>query len=253
MKKIPIIVLALAILFAGVSCIKEQDHRSSAKFTQITSFNMTDYEVSENFIDGLAFSPYLCWDEVAYYKCKADAVNQGYHGGFILSVRTASEDLDDEKALFTAADPKGGVGEIQGYVVFNQTDAMPDYDIEYVLDNFYSASTAVAGCAICNTLYHKRLKEKGEIVKGDYLKVTAEFYDGSNLVGSLEKYLIDYRGDELKMFEEWGEWNMNNDATLGNISIGSFKAVKFKVTTSGPHIKPVFCIDNYGTVYDVVY
>lgn len=252
MKKISWIFILLASFAAVVSCNKEG--RSSASMTLTTPFDLTDYEIKEYCVDGLLVSPSFCWDEVCDYKSLADGMNSGYHGGFVLSTRVATSAATDDVAKFTSCTTTGGVLGSSGYMVYNQTSTMPTKDIEYLLSGFHSASTEVVSCAITNNLYNKRLKDNNLIVKGDYLKVVAEFLKGGSVVDKLEKYLIDFATvTELKMTEDWDIWDMSKDAENQNKKITGFDAVKFKVECSGEHISPAFCVDNYSVYLSVEY
>ncbi|MBQ6253892.1 MAG: DUF4465 domain-containing protein [Bacteroidales bacterium] len=244
--------LLVATLVAVISC--DQKGKSTSSYNICTTFDLTDSEISQYCADGLLVSPSFSWDDVCYYMSLADAMNSGYHGGFLLSTRVATNDATDEMAKFTSCTTTGGVLGSSGYMVYNQTTASPSRDIEYKLTGYSSATTGVVCAAVTNTLYNKRLKDNNLIAKGDYLKVIAEFYNGNTLVEKLEKYLIDYSTvTELKMSEDWDIWNMEEDAGNQNKSITGFDGVKFTIECSGEHIVPAFCIDNYTVFLKVEY
>ena len=87
------------------------------------------------------------------------------------------------------------------------------------------------------------------------MKVTVEFYKAGNLVGSAEKYLIDYYTTrQLVMVNEWDVWDIQKELKdAGNATIGSFDGVRFRLQASGSEIKPCFCLDNYLIRLDVEY
>ncbi|MBR1927690.1 MAG: hypothetical protein IJ840_08110 [Bacteroidales bacterium] len=241
---------AALVALAAVSCDKPQ--RSTATFVQVTSFNMDDYSIENYFHDGIMFSPTLTWDDVSYYNSLASDLNTGFLGGFRVSVRKASDEATTEQAKVTSADPLGGSQGSNGYMVFTQFPVMPDFSIAYDLSGFYTAALSSYGCDICNTLYNKRLGDEGLISPGDYLKVKAEFYRGTALIGSIEKYLIDYATvTELKMENEWTGWTMAGES--GNSALSGFDSVKLIVESSGDGIDPAFCLDNYCVHMSVEY
>ncbi len=244
--------LAALVLVAAASC--GETKRSSSNFVQVTNFDMDDYSIEQYFVNNLMYAPLLSWDGVCQYNSSADELNKGYRGGFVLSVRKGTEDMPDELALKTSADPYGGSNGSNGYMVFTQTSSMPEADITYDLSSFFTASTASYGCDVCNTLYNKRMQEQGLISSGDYLKVKAEFYKGKTLVGSLEKYLINYKTVEEPVMEnEWVGWNMTKGSDGNNVTVTNFDSVKFTIETSGAHIDPSFCVDNYCVNLNVEY
>lgn len=244
--------LAALVLVAAASC--GETKRSTSDFVQVTNFDMDEYSIEQYFVNNLMYAPFLSWDGVCQYNSSADELNRGYRGGFVLSVRKGAEDMPDELAMKTSADPYGGSNGSNGYMVFTQTSSMPESDISYDLSSFYTAATSSYGFDVCNTLYNKRLQEQGLISSGDYLKVKAEFYKGKTLVGSLEKYLINYKSvDEPVMENEWVGWNMTSGNENTNITVSNFDSVKFIVETSGAHIDPSFCMDNYCTRFNVEY
>ena len=248
-NSIRIAFVALVVL-AAVSCDNPQ--RSSATFVQVASFDMDDYSIENYFHDGIMFSPTLTWDDVCYFNSLALDLNSGFLGGFRVSVRKANDEDTAEQAKVTSADPSGGANGSNGYMVFSQTPTMPDYSMAYNLSGFYSATLSSYGCDICNTLYNKRLGEEGLISPGDYLKVKIDFYIGAILIGSLEKYLIDYATvTEPKMENEWVGWTMSSES--GSSGVSGFDAVKITVESSGANIDPAFCMDNYCVNMSVEY
>ncbi|MBR5175006.1 MAG: DUF4465 domain-containing protein [Bacteroidales bacterium] len=250
-NSIKLTLIAMVVL-AAVSCKEPQ--RSSANVVQVTSFDMDEYSIEAYFQDGILFAPMLSWDDVCFYYSSSDDVNKGFRGGFRVSVLNANDDTSEEQALITSADPAGGAEGSRGYAVFSQTYSMPESSITYKLTSFYSAIVTAYGCEVCNTLYNKRLADEGKILEGDYLKVKAEFFNGTTLLGSLEKYLIDYvSGAELKMDNEWTAWNMVTDSGTTGSSFSGFDSVLITVESSGSRIDPAFCLDNYSIRLSVEY
>ena len=177
--------LSALMLVALASCKEPQ--RSSASYNQSVSFEMAEYYMDEYFVDGLMYTPFLSWDDVAYFCSSSEETNKGYLGGFKLSNRTGGEEDSDELATFTSAGESAGVGGSSCYLAYCKTTSMPEYDIQYSFGSFYSASTGIIGCYIDNSLYNTRLKDEGKLSQGDWLKVTIEFYNNGTPAGSLSK------------------------------------------------------------------
>ena len=252
MKNLIKLSLVAMVAMATVSCKETQ--RSSATFVQVTSFEMDEHSVETYYHDGILYAPLLSWDDVCYYNSSSDDINTGFRGGFRVSIRKANDDTSEEFSKVTAADPVGGANGSQCYMVFKQTSSMPETSIDYNLTSFYTASLSSYGCDVCNTLYNKRLGEDGLIGPGDYLKVKIEFYKGTALLGSIEKYLIDYATvTEPKMENEWVGWEMSGGSDSSNTKFSGFDAVKITVETSGENIDPSFCVDNYCVQMAVEY
>ncbi|MBP3270399.1 MAG: hypothetical protein J6L98_06935 [Bacteroidales bacterium] len=240
-----------AILFSMVSCMEKE--RATATFTQGSSFEVNDVNFQNYIIDSLMFTPTISFDDLIFFNSSCDETNKGYKGGFKLSTLKGGVNTSDEMAIYASADRVAGVGGSLNYMAFNQTSSMPDYDVTFYLDNFYRADVSMYGCAICNTLYNKRLAEQDKIAPGDYLKVVFEFYYNDALAGKVDKYLIDYRSSPLVMLNEWTEWDIAKQIADDNIIIGSFTDVKIRFEKSGQYIMPNVCVDNFIAQFSVTY
>lgn len=246
----------LAVVIASFIVACSEPQRSSANFVEASSFDMSDYSIETYCQDGFMFAPSLSWDNVCYFCSSSEDMNKDFRGGFILSTHKGTEDTPEERSFVISADQQGGLMASVGYLVFRQTASMPDRSITFDLSSFFSASIYSYGCYVCNTLYNKRLEDAGLLSDGDYLKVTAEFYKGSSLVGTKEKYLIKYTsGEDSVMENEWVAWNMGSEKTGDTSSavLSNFDSIQFKVETSGSKIDPSFCLDSFCVQLDVVY
>ena len=255
---IKILIMALAMI-AAASCMNKNNH-STATFDVSVGFEVTDNEVDNYFHDGMMFAKSYTFDQVVYFMSEYDDNFGGYRGGFALSVRTGNDADPGQFSSFTSASTNGGASPdgtstnfSRGYLAFNKTATMPDYDIEFDFSPYYSGNAQIIGCYICNTLYNKRLLENDEIGNGDYLKVTVEFYNNSTLLDSVEKYLVDYTGTELKMDNDWVVWDMNKQMEDKGGTPSNVNAVKFKLSCSGASLKPEFCLDNFVARVNVEY
>lgn len=224
---------------------------SSASYNLGVSFEVN---VAENpqMKDSIVTSPHFSWDQVIYFNSQATDVNVGYMGGFALSAKKGSPEDSEDQARFVSADPGAGAGKSSCYMGFLQTGSMPKYDIQLELSSFYTATSAINGCVVCNSESTKRFAEEVGFEAGDFLRVIFEFYKSDMPVGSLEKYLVDYvSGNELKMVNEWEVWNMSEKET--KVSIPTFDAIKIQVETSRPEIEPCFCMDEFVVFLEVEY
>lgn len=257
-NSINLFLLAAAVL-AVASC-NPKSTRSKATFDVSIGFELTDNEIETYFHDGLMFAKTYTFDQIAYFLAEYDDNFGGHRGGFTLSVRTGNDADQGQFASFTSASTNGGAtpdgsatSYSRGYMAFDKTTTMPDHDIVFDYSSYYSGSAQVIGCYICNTLFNKRLLDNGEIKPGDYLKVTAEFYNGTALLGSVETYLVDYTGPELKMSTDWEVWDMNKQLEEKGGTPTNVNAVKFNVACAGSSLKPEFCLDNFAARVDIEY
>ena len=251
MKTLSKLLLSVAVILPLTSCMDRE--RSTATFTQGVSFETNDVTFDDLFKDGLMFTPTISFDDLIFFLTSCDETNVGFKGGFKISKVKGDSNTSDEMALYTSADSNAGVGGSLNYVAFNRTSSMVDSDIQFYLDKFYRADTQMIGCAICNTLYNKRLAEKGLISPGDYLKVVFEFYNNGALTGKIDKYLIDYRNSDLEMLNSWTEWDIQKQITSDNIIINSFSDIKITFDVKGENIKPNACFDNIIAQFSVTY
>ncbi len=123
---------------------------------------------------------------------------------------------------------------------------MPEYDFSYYLDRYTIASVRFIGFFINNTAAVQRLYENDGIAEGDYLKVTAEFFNKGKSVEKAEKYLVDYRGPENVIVKDWEAWDLSEKTIICT-------DIKFKVETSSEKFAPCFCADNFASSFDVQY
>ena len=242
--------LVVAVFVASMSsCVQPQ--RSSATFSLGTSFELPESDIATYSRDSMMYAPFLSWDQVMVFKSQADDSNTGYQGGFILSVKKGCEDDSETQAIFCSADPGAGAADSNCYLAFRQTWTMPDFDITFDFSSYLTATSSVVGCYVCNSEYTKRLAQEGVFHDGDYLKVVMDFYKGVQLLGSLEKYLVDYSaGKDPVLVNEWEIWDMAKQA---DGSITSFDAIKIRVLTSRPEIEPCFCLDSFVVQLSVEY
>ncbi|MBR7003597.1 MAG: DUF4465 domain-containing protein [Bacteroidales bacterium] len=247
--KIVMVVAAVALV---TSCMETK--RATSTFSLGTTFEMTDYEIEKNVVDSIMFSPMFSWENVTYFHAMASGHNLGYQGGFVFSTKKGKVDDSEDMRVFSSADPGAGALCSLCYLAYNKTPNMPKYDIEYDFSGYYSAISSILGFYVCNSLYTKMLNDNGEINPGDYLKLKVNFYKADNLVGSVEKYLVDYyTSNILKMVNEWEAWDIGKELSESNKSIGSFDAIKFEVETSGGNLRPCFCLDNFIIQLSVEY
>lgn len=241
MKNLVKILLLTATVVFAAAC---HEGRSSATLLVCASFEADDNYVKTYFSDSLLYAPKFYWEQIAYVTSTSTEMNSGYGGGFKLSRKKGSPADSDDMAYFTSAGSSAGLSS-DGYAGYYQSSLMPKYDIVYELDGYYSAVNVVVGCCIDNSEYNLRIKEEGLLKEGDYLKVIAKFYYKDNLVGSVEKYLVDNSGSSPVFIEDWVTWEMSDDVKT------PMDAVKFEVETSG--LAPCFCLDNFVTKLAIEY
>ena len=242
------LLLAIIAVLTLFSCNKQG--RSTASYFLGVSFEVNLEDPS--FRDSIVTAPYYSWDQVIYFNSQSTDVNTDYQGGFVLSGKKGSADDSEDVARFVSASPDAGVGKSDGYIAFLNTWTMPEYDIKLDLTNFYTATSSITGCYVCNSESTKRYAEEVGFEPGDFLKVTFEFFNGNLLVGSLNKYLVDYvTGTELKMINDWEVWEMSESET--KVNIPSFNAIKIVVETSNPSIERSFCMDEFTVYLNVEY
>lgn len=248
MRKLTKLLLCASALVCAVSCMDRQN--SSATFTQGVSFELNELSISQYFKDSLLYAPLFSTDQLIYFKAKCDGENSGYASGFKVSALKGTSETPDDIAVFTSAAKTAGIGGSLFYAGFLQASPMEENDVFINLGQYSSAENQLIGFGICNSLYNSRLAEEKMIAPGDYLKLNVELYYDKNLVSTLEKYLVDYRGTELKMINDWEEWDMT---TQTNVKLGSFDNMKFRLETNSTNLKPCFCLDNFVANFSVTY
>ena len=252
MKKTTMILLVAAAIVL-TSCFKN-GHASSV-FSLGTTFEMSETDTGQYIKDSLMYSPEFSWEQVSFFKSQSAGLNQGYQGGFVLSMKKGDPEESADLTMLSSADPGAGAEGSTYYMAFNQTNSMPQYDIQYDFSSYYSATSSIMGFYVCNSLYNSKLADEGKIVDGDFLKLTVEFYNSGNLVGTVDKYLIDYYTTrQLTMINKWDPWDIQKELKdAGTPTIGSFDAIRFRLQASGNEIKPCFCLDNFLIQLSVEY
>lgn len=251
MKYLTKLLLCVTVMATLASCAEVKP--SSASFTQGVTFEFDEFTFADHFKDSLLYLPQISYDQLIYFKTSCDDENQGYKGGFKISALKGGPDTPDDIAVFTSADKSAGINGSFFYAGFLRTSNMPDYDITLNLSQFTTADAKIVGLCLCNSLYNSRLAKDGLIAPGDYLKLVVEFYNNNTLVNSFEKYLVDYTGSDLKMLNEWTEWDISSEASKSSVQIASFKDSRLKLEVKGENLKPCFCLDNYLISASVTY
>lgn len=240
-NSIKIFILAV-MAAAAISC---ENKPSTMSYTLGGRF---DYIVNnpESFpvIDSLYYSKYILMDNYSALctSCDAESVNSGFNGGWKVSLRKGGMEQADDVLKYASAGPNAGLTDSKGgfsdktYAVWSPS--MLDYDIIFSYKNSFSKSTCfVSGFYINNTKYVEKLAEEGLITDGDFLKVTAKFFNGDIPVANEEFYLVDYTGSERKIVKDWTAWEMK-DASKFDVD-----AIKFDVTSNNVALPQNFCLD----------
>lgn len=252
-KLVKVLFVALAVSLLS-SCIRFNVEDSATATYQLSStFELNEDEYNTSFVDSLVFLPKFYWEEVAYIASLSSDLNVGYLGGFKVSIKKGSPADTDELATFTSAGTAQGALGSKAYAAFYDTGFTPDYDIAFDLNYFSKATNTVVNCMVNNTEFTARLADAGEIEAGDILLVKAEFYDEGTLVGSSEKFLVDFRDGNKKVVKGWEVWDMEADLKGSESTAPHFNQVRFRVSVSGNKLRPCFCMDNFTTILDVVY
>lgn len=194
------------------------------------------------FSDSLFYNQGVYLDDLSYLWSNCTEMNAGFVGGWKISMKKGGGPEDSYEFLWLASAGKNaGALESACYAVYQPSDdptQMKNYDIMFNFSGFTNESCSVQGMYINNTKAVENMAAAGEIVSGDFVKLTASFYKNDALQGSEECYLVDYTGAELKVVTDWKAWE-TEDARLWNVD-----AIKFTVEVSGPKFEPVFCMDN---------
>ena len=244
----------IKVLFVAMlsSCFMSCNHEAvenKGTFYISSTFELPDEEYSTNFMDSLACVPKFYYEQVAYVASSCSALNQGYQGGFQISYRIGSIHDSDERAIFSSAGSDNGALLSKTYAAYYGSGVLPKYDYEFDFSQFKTVTNTIVGCMINNTRYTERLKVEGDLAEGDYLKVTAHFSSDGAEVGTGEKVRVDYRSGSNVFVDKWEAWDM--DENMDDKT--SFDAIRFEVTTSGPKLKPCFCIDNLTSYLTITY
>jgi hypothetical protein len=251
MKNLLKIFALAAVASTLLSC---ETKPSTLSYTLIGTFDYMDASV---YVDSVYYAPGFYMDQLSALNTKCTEVNQGFTSGWRISKKYgSSEDSYEMKSLTSAGKGRGyGTAPYQNgaYAVFTMgldRTQMATYDIYFNVLGFSKANCKVSGMQINNTKTVEELYKAGEVVSGDYLKVTAEFYKDGSVVWTDEKYLVDYTGAEAKVITDWESWSFDfKDASSTNVD-----AIRFNVTSSAPDRYPLnFCMDYFVASFSLEY
>ena len=231
-----------AVCAAVISC---ENKPSTMSYNLTATFDyVADNPQTFALVDSLYYNKYIMLDRYSALCTSCDEMNSGFNGGWKVSLKKGSSSEPEDLQMFASAGPNAGLTDTKSnyankaYAVF--APSMPqDYDIVFKYGDSFTKSTCnVVGFYINNTKYVETLADNGQIADGDYLKVTANLYKASVLVGTEEFYLVDYtKPEEKKIVKDWTAWEMK---TAQNLDVDG---IKFSVSSATGVLPPSFCLD----------
>lgn len=236
------ILILLSVLSVAFSCIGESSNTESGKIWASFEFDGVDYGKlfgEDSLYFDAKYKMGIAWDLLAFYH-KVDESTAGFKGGFILSRLSSpesgiTEGLHDNKYRSSVKFQKP---DANTFVVFEQTDDMPEHDMGFALvsTDHVSGTCTMASCQVSNTVAVTD-SIKANFGRGDKLLLKAKGFLGGKETGSAEMTLAEYSSVKDSILTGWTTFDLSK--------LGSVDKVDFElVAPDGMAIPKTVCIDN---------
>ena len=240
MKRIFFLIATLAL---AMSCMEKATYTQSG--TVLATFEFSGVNYSEMFgEDSLYFDTKykggIGWDLLAFYH-QVDKETSEFEGGFMMSylgmpASGETEGLSGNEYRAYMKPVKSGLKNT--YMVFNQTDSMPEHDMGFTfVESHGSTGTCVMkSCQVNNTVaVAKAVNEKFE--PGNKLVLKAKGYLDGTETATAEIMLAERTTSKDSIVSTWTEFDLSK--------LGSIDKVDFEILMpEGMDIPAMVCIDN---------
>lgn len=245
------IILFLSILVATVSCLPESNFSQSG--TIVATFDYTGESYTDIFSkDSLFYDSTnkvgIGWDMLAFYH-KVDKQTSEFKGGFILSglsIPSSGETAGLSNNKYRVNSKNTG-SVINAFLVYDQTDDMPEHDLEFCFTPSANSTgnCVMKACFVNNTVaVADAVVEK--FVQGDKLTLKATGYLAGKETGSAEIMLAEKTTAKDSIVSTWTEFDLSK--------LGSIDKVDFEILMpEGRDVPKTVCIDNVIATISLTY
>lgn len=237
MKKIVMIIAALTM---AVSCLEKSTFSQSN--TLWATFEYTDAQYTELFgTDSLYYNDQYCffgWDLMAFYH-QVDKDTKDFEGGLMLSYLSIPESGVTEGLSNNEyrANTKVSKNKINTYIVFHQTDRMPEHDMKFT---FEASGDATGMCVMTSCLVNNTVAVADAVVKqfvpGDKLILKASGYLDGKQTGTAEIVLAEKASPKDSIISKWTKFDLSKLGTIDNVDFEI-------IIPEGKEIPQTVCID----------
>ena len=240
-----------AVAVVAVSCLPD------STFTQngyvAATFEYTGVNYQELFgKDSIYFDSDakvgLAWELLVFYH-QVNKQTSDFEGGFMLSHLTypKNADLDNMQNNKYRANARNMAGIHNTYLVFEQSESMPEKDMAFVFSQNSSASgTCVMDyCYVNNTVAAAKAIEQN-FVMGDKMLLKAKGYLAGSPTGTAEIMLAEKTTARDSIMYSWTKFDLN--------SLGAIDKVDFEIVMPADrNIPATVCIDDVVASVTLIY
>lgn len=233
------ILLLLTTLVAVVSCFEKSTFSQSQKIIASMEFDSYDYSKlfgKDSLYCDTLYKRGISWGPLDFYH-SVNKETAEFEGGFILSYLSGLDKTDGLPYNEFRVNVKDSLILRNTYLVFRQTDKMPEHDMGFNLAKSGTLSSCVMNsCFVTNTVaVAEAVKE--QFVMGDKLLLKARGYKDGKETGTAEIMLAEKTSARDSIVHSWTAFDLSN---LGNVDYVDFE---FECP-AGKNIPLAVCVDN---------
>ena len=235
------ILVVFAVAIAVASCLGTAN--SSQSWTSIASFEFGGDPNKLFGADSLYYDEYykigIGWEYLAFYQM-VDKTTSEFKGGFMLSHLSPSspdmvENLQNNQYRVNAKSPRK---EDNTYLVFQQTDQMPENDIAFT---FLPSGTATGVCVMSSCYVNNTVAVAKDVaenfVNGDVMVLKAKGYLGGKETNTAEIVLAEKTSNRDSTIYNWTQFDLSR--------LGAVDKVDFEIVAPEGKIQTqTVCVDN---------
>ena len=245
------ILLIFTVVVAAVSCLPPSTFTQNGYVAATFEYKNADYDKLFG-KDSVYFDSEtkvgLAWDLLVFYH-QVNKQTSEFEGGFLLSHLTypKSGDLDNLQYNKYRVNARNMAGVHNTYVVFEQTESMPEKDMAFVFSQNSGASgTCVMDyCYVNNTVAAAKAIEQN-FVMGDKILLKAKGYLAGTPTGTAEIMLAEKTTARDSIMYSWTKFDLS--------ALGSVDKVDFEIIAPAEkNIPATVCIDDVVASVTLMY
>lgn len=238
------IIFAIAAALCAAACFDVSTETYKSTYTVDTSFEYTTLSFDEVFGPDSLYFDYengvgIGWQDLAFYH-KLNGAKTDVDGGFMLSALKGSGATSGNNLYRVVSGT--GLGGSSAYMVFHQSDIMPEKQVEFVSSKY--GTCTMGGCYVNNT------KEVADSIAsrfglGDRLSLKAVGYLNGTKTGEATVTLADFSAAKDSIVTNWTPFELTK--------LGQIDQVSFEIVSTKEGIPAYFCLDDMIATISIAY
>lgn len=235
MKRILIIIATLTLV---MSCLEKSTYSQSG--TVLATFEFSGLNFPDSLYFDTEYKVGIRWDLLEFYH-KVGKETSEFEGGFIVSylgmpASGVTDGLSNDQ--YRAYMKPVKAGQRNTYLVFRQTDSMPEHDMGFAFMKSQGATgtCVMNSCHVNNTVAVAKAVNE-QFVPGNKMVLKAKGYLGGAETATAEIMLAERTTSKDSIVSTWTEFDLSK--------LGSIDKVDFEILIpEGVDVPATVCIDN---------